>query len=91
MLDNHTRLLRSPDYVLEELDGELLLYHPGRTRTVYLNDSASLVWRLCEGRTADEITKFLKETYPESVEDLDADVRETLETLISHGAVTQER
>jgi hypothetical protein len=43
------RPIRKADYRLEQLDNELLLYHPSDTKILYLNQSASLVWGLCDG------------------------------------------
>jgi len=37
-------------FKIEYIDGETLLYHVGETRTVYLNDTASMIWTLCDGK-----------------------------------------
>ena len=37
-------------FELEEIDGEILLYSPSSTRSVYLNSTASLIWQLCDGK-----------------------------------------
>lgn len=78
----------NPDYRLEELDNELLLYHPAATKTVYLNETASLVWRLCDGhRTVAEISEILCASFPDSSTDVPQDVEDTLTTFVDHGAV----
>lgn len=78
-----------PGFRLEELDGEVLLLHPGETRTIYLNESASLIWRLCNGeRTISELETLLAEAFPESSDNIHADLAATLSTLVEHGAVT---
>ena len=41
---------KKQDFRLEEVDDELLLYHPVRTTALYLNDTAALIWKLCDGR-----------------------------------------
>ena len=34
---------KKQDFRLEEVDNELLLYHPVRTTALYLNDTAALI------------------------------------------------
>jgi hypothetical protein len=81
------RPIRQPDYVLERLDDEILLYHPGRTRALYLNQTAAVIWDLCDGeRTTGEIIDLLTEAYPEA-EALEEDVRATLRLFAQNGAV----
>lgn len=76
------------DYRLEQMDDELLLYHPGETKTVYLNQTASLVWQLCDGeRSAGDITRLLQDSFPESSDQIAADVRAALAEFERHGAI----
>lgn len=76
------------EFKLEELDNELLLYHPAKTKTVYLNETASLVWQLCDGeRSVGEIAALLKESFPDAAERVDEDVESTLRTFADHGAI----
>jgi hypothetical protein len=76
------------DYRLEELDGELLLYHPATTATIYLNDTASLVWNLCNGeRSVGEIMDVLKDSFPEAADSIPEDVEMTLSEFVEHGAI----
>ena len=44
-------LARSARLVVKELDGELLVYDLDRDRAHCLNESAALIWQLCDGRT----------------------------------------
>jgi hypothetical protein len=70
------------DYRLEEIDGELLIYHPTATNVVYCNQTASLIWHLCDGtHTAAEISTLLSEAYPEAAATIPAEVDATLHTL----------
>jgi hypothetical protein len=79
---------QKPDYRLEILDGELLLYHPGQTKILYCNQTASLIWQLCDGRrTAQEIITLLGESFPEAAETVAADVEATLQQFLRHGAI----
>lgn len=75
------------EFTLEEIDDELLLYHPAKTKAVYLNETAALVWQLCDSkRSVSEIVSLLEENYPES-EHIKTDVETTLSQLASNGAV----
>ena len=76
------------DYRLEEMDGELLLYHPATTRAVYLNKSASMIWQLCNGeRSIVEIIELLRESFPESGDSIEADVESTLQSFADNGVI----
>jgi hypothetical protein len=73
---------RKSDYRLEEIDGELLIYHPTESNVVYCNRTASLIWHLCDGtHTQAEIGALLSEAYPEAATSIPADVDMTLQTL----------
>lgn len=75
------------DFNLEEIDNELLLYHPARTRAVYLNQTAALVWQLCDTeRSVAEIVSLLAEHYPDS-NNISKDVEDTLKQLSDNGAI----
>ncbi|HSH41281.1 MAG TPA: PqqD family protein [Arenicellales bacterium] len=75
------------EFSLEEIDDELLLYHPAKTKAVYLNETAALVWQLCDSkRSVDEIVTLLEENYPES-DTVRSDVEKTLQQLADNGAV----
>jgi hypothetical protein len=89
MIDQSKRPRQNEGYMLEELDGELLLYHLDQTKTVYLNNSAAIVWHLCNGENSiAEIVAFLAEKYPEAVEEIAGDVQETLLKLLDTGALS---
>jgi len=75
------------EFSLEEIDDELLLYHPAKTKAVYLNETAALVWQLCDSeRSVGEIISLLEENYPES-DTIRTDVEQTLQQLTDNGAV----
>lgn len=70
-------------YETADLDGEFMIYHSSEGRAVYLNETASLVWKLCDGqRSLAAIEGLLGEAYPDAPdlsEDIDAAVRELVE------------
>ncbi len=79
---------QKPDYRLEFIDGELLLFHPSATKILYCNQTASLVWQLCDGqRTVQEIITLLKAAYPEAAETIATEVNATLQQFHQCGAV----
>jgi hypothetical protein len=52
---------------MEIIEGEVLLYHPQITRAVYLNQTAAVIWSLCEGiRSVREVIYLIGESYPEA-------------------------
>ncbi len=76
------------DFQLEEIDGEVLLYSPKATRSIYLNPSASLIWRLCTGEfSAQEIIDSLKEQFPEEADTIADDVMTTLNQFVEAHAI----
>lgn len=81
------RVRRADGYRTELLDDEVLLYNPAQTRVIALNETAALVWQLCDGtRTRAEIVALIGEAYPEA-DAVAADVDNLLATLRGAGAV----
>ena len=76
------------DFQLEEIDGEVLLYSPKATRSIYLNPSASLIWRLCTGEfSTQEIIDSLRNQFPEQADSIEDDVMATLDQFIESQAI----
>ena len=76
------------DFQLEEIDGEVLLYSPKATRSIYLNPSASLIWRLCTGEfSTQEIIDSLQEQFPEQADTIVDDVNTTLNQFLESQAI----
>jgi len=79
---------RKPDYCLEAIDNELLLFHPARTQILYCNETASLIWQLCDGeRSREDIVALLVAAFPQTAEAIAADVVSTLQLFAQHGAI----
>ena len=79
---------QKPDYHLELIDGELLLYHLNETRILYFNETASLIWRLCDGQQSiGKIITLLSEAYPEAAGTIAADVEETVQQFLTAGCI----
>jgi len=78
---------RKAGYTSADLDGEFMLYSRGEGKALYLNETASLVWKLCDGRrTVDEIDSLLKDAYPDASE-LSGDLDAAFGILVAQGAV----
>ncbi len=79
---------RKPDYCLEAIDNELLLFHPARAQILYCNETASLIWQLCDGqRSSEDIITLLVAAFPQTAEVIAADVVSTLQLFTQHGAI----
>ncbi len=59
-----------------------------RRRFCTSNQTASLIWQLCDGkRTAAEMIGLLSEFYPESAGEIADDVQSTLQQFAEQGCV----
>jgi Coenzyme PQQ synthesis protein D (PqqD) len=75
-------------FIFEEMDEESLLYHEGLKKTIYLNETATIIWKLCDStRTVQDIIDLLNQGYADSGESLDADVTDAIATLAAEGAL----
>jgi hypothetical protein len=73
---------------VEDAGDEVLIYLPGSDKTLYLNETAALVWRLCEGaRTGAQIAELLVEAYPEAEVVIHSQVLEALSDFMTRGIV----
>ncbi len=74
----------------EDKDGETLLYRPGARKAIHLNQTAAVVWKLCDGsRSVQDIIDLLKGEYPGSEADVAADVLGAIEKLVAEGALLE--
>ncbi len=81
--------LRNDQCHMEELDDEILLYHPGNNKTLYINKSASIIWQLCNGEhSVAEIIQMIAEAYPSATDGLEKDVLDTLTRLSENQAIS---
>jgi hypothetical protein len=83
-----TKPKQKPDYYLEMMDGELLLYHLDETKILYCNQTASLIWYLCDGqRTVGQMIDILGDAYPEAAGTMASDVEETIGQFLATGCI----
>jgi pyrroloquinoline quinone biosynthesis protein D len=77
-------------FFVEEMEGENLLYRLGTHKAIHLNETATLIWKLCDGsRTVQDIVDLLNKEFPDAGADIAADVREAVELLAGEGALLE--
>lgn len=82
------RPCRTDGYRLETIEQELLLFDPAESVVLYCNQTAALVWGLCDGsRDFDEIVALLAKAFPEAGPELAADVRQAVDDLVARRAL----
>ncbi|CAK8724634.1 Pyrroloquinoline quinone biosynthesis protein PqqD [Candidatus Electrothrix laxa] len=83
--DTKKKVLLEPDYLLEQIDNEITVYHPTLTTSLYLNETGGLIWELCDGQksTAD-IIDILGEIYQESRQQIAEDVINIIARLVDN-------
>jgi hypothetical protein len=58
-------MARTAGLVVEELDGEVLIYDVERHRAHCLNKASAMVWRACDGsRAVPELTALIEKSAP---------------------------
>lgn len=79
---------RNSDWAEDLLDDELVIYHRNSTAACYLNESASIVWRLIDGeRSVGDIFTLIEGAFGE-VPTLENDVALALSELRSQRAIS---
>jgi coenzyme PQQ synthesis protein D (PqqD) len=63
-------------FFVEEIGEENLLYRIGSHKAIHLNETATVIWKLCDGsRNVQEIIDLLKQYFPESGPNIAAEYR----------------
>ena len=71
-----------PECLLEDMDGEMLLYNPANATTLHLNGPSAIVWELCNGENSlVEIINALQDAYPAQAEQIEGDVIAVIKEL----------
>jgi pyrroloquinoline quinone biosynthesis protein D len=77
-------------FFVEEMEGEHLLYRLGAHKAIHLNDTAALIWKLCDGtRTVEDIVHLLGKEYPDMEGQVGHDVRAAISVLEHEGALLE--
>jgi pyrroloquinoline quinone biosynthesis protein D len=89
MVEPSFRPKRRPEIRIETVDDELVLYDATSGRAAYLNDTAAVVWKLCDGeRSVEEIGVLLAREIDGKGRPVAGDVEETIGEFVKAGLVT---
>jgi pyrroloquinoline quinone biosynthesis protein D len=81
-VDSNFKPKRRDDIRSEDVANEAVLYDPTRGQAVYLNDTAAIVWKLCDGtRTVAEMTELLAKELGDPDGRIAPDVAAAVETF----------
>jgi hypothetical protein len=85
------QLNKFPGVIVEDLEGEILLYRPSAHKAIHLNRTAALVWTLCDGtRTAKDVIDCLAAEFPNAKSDIAREVQGLIDQLIRDGALIEQ-
>lgn len=77
-----TQYQQVPECLIEDMDGETLLYNPSNATTLHLNGPSAVVWGLCTGENSvGEIIDALQQAYPQQAEQIKDDVVSVINEL----------
>jgi Coenzyme PQQ synthesis protein D (PqqD) len=80
--------MREDGVHFEEMAGESLLFNEANKKTIYLNESASAIWQLCDGRRSiAELVDLIREAYSDPEHDFAGDVSAALDSLFAEGVL----
>lgn len=75
-------------FLIEQIDDETVLLHPVKNLIIHANETATLIWQLCDGhRTGEEIINILSSAYEEARTQIAVDVPEIIQQLRAQGAL----
>jgi hypothetical protein len=81
-IDPAKKIVLTPGYLLERIADEVVVYHPTRTTSLYLNETAAVIWELCDGsRSTNDIIALLQDLYPDSGEGIAGQVEDMIRRL----------
>jgi hypothetical protein len=84
------RIEKNPDIFVEEMDTEILLYQPNSNKAIHHNETAALVWKLCDGtRTVQDLIDVVSESFPDE-NDLAYEIEQIIDFLVNEGALSAE-
>ena len=75
-------------FLVEQMDGEFVLLHPARNIIIHTNETAALIWQMCDGiNTRDQIVEILSGAYPDARTQIAKEVPETIQKFRAQGAM----
>jgi len=82
-----TRVTRHPDTASRTIDGEEVVVVPSTRKLQILNEVATRIWQLCDGRSVDEITDAIHEEFDVGRQAARRDVIDLVEEMAGRGMV----
>lgn len=65
------------------------LYNRDTMTLVHLNESAAVIWQLCDGqRTVEQMIAVLRSAYPEQSDRLESEIRDTIREFAAQNIVS---
>jgi hypothetical protein len=75
-------------FLVERMDGETVLLHPARNIIIHANETAALIWQMCDGNNSiDDIVNILGGAYPDARAQIAKEVPDTIKKLRAQGAL----
>ncbi len=84
------KIRRARSTAWRELDGQVAVLSMDINRLRLLNGVGSFVWRICDGRTIDEVATMVAEQYGVRLETIRADVVAFVGDLAARGMIGNE-
>ena len=85
-IDIHTIIIRNPDQLFSDIDGEIVMLNVKNEEYYHLSDSAEIIWsKLEKPASVKDILIHLTEEYEISSEDCFNDVQPFLQELVDIG------
>lgn len=88
MLDREMIPKKTPGVQIETFGDGVLLYREAAREAAYLNNSAAVIWALCDGNNSlGDIEDTLVKAYPDEKGSILQDIESTLEKLMQNDAI----
>lgn len=83
---NKTTIYKQVDEcLLEDMDGEFLLYNPNNATTLHLNGPSSVAWELCNGENSvQQMVDGVCTAYPDQAAQIEGDIMAVLGEFLEH-------
>jgi hypothetical protein len=78
-------VVAAPSALAREIDGNFTIYDKRNDSVMVLNDTASAIWRLCDGRRGTEIADELARSFAAPPGEIERDVVSVLKQLTERG------
>jgi hypothetical protein len=73
---------QAEDCLLEDMDGEVLVYNTVTAETLHLNGPSAIVWRMCDGeRSTAEIIELVEQAFPDQLAQIAQDIENVVRDL----------